>query len=467
MRKTLLSLALAGVALASCTLEPPYHQPGSAVPAAWPTGGPYPAASGEAELVGWKSVVTDPRLSQVVALALANNRDLRVAVADIAESRAQYHIQRAALFPAITANGSATMTGEPLAVATGGTGGGQITEHIYEATAGFSSYELDLFGRVRSLTHAAQEQYFASEQARRAAQITLISEVASDWMTLAADRQLLAIDKAMETSDDETLAVTQGRYDHGVASAVDLAEAKTSAAQAKADTAAAATQAAQDRNALELVVGASVPDDLLADALNDEPAVADTPAGANSDLLLRRPDVLEAEDDLKAENANIGAARAAFFPQITLTGDAGGASTALGTLFTGASRTWLFEPQLAMPLFEGGKNVAGLKSAKAQRDAAIATYQKAIQTAFREVADALARRGTIDDQLSAEAAASNAADQGEQLADARYQHGADSYLNLLIAQRTAYSARQSLVETRLAQGVNRITLYTALGGGWN
>lgn len=466
MRAALISLTLAGATLAACTLEPPYQRPAPPVPAAWPSGGPYPAESGQADVVGWKAVITDPRLAQVIAKALANNRDLRVAVANIEAARAQYHVQRAALFPSITANGEATYAGEPLAVVTGGAGTGQVSEHLYEATAGFSAYQLDLFGQVRSLTHAAQEQYLASEQARRTAQITLVSETASDWMTLAADRQLLSIDKAILASDQETLAITQGRYDYGVASAVDLAEARTAAEQARSDVAAASTQAAQDRNALELVVGAPAPDDLLADTLDEAPPVADTPAGASSALLLRRPDVLQAEDQLKAQNANIGVARAAFFPQITLTGSGGGASTALGTLFAGASRAWLFEPQLAMPLFEGGKNVAGLKSAKAQRDAAVATYEKAIQTAFREVADALARRGTIDEQLSAQAAASAAADEAERLADARYQRGADSYLNLLIARRAADAARQSLVETRLTQGVNRITLYTALGGGW-
>lgn len=466
MRTPPLILA-AALALAGCSLDPAYHRPAAPVPAAWPTGAAYPAASGEADVAQWRRVIADPRLSQVIDQALANNRDLRLAVANIAAARAQFHVQRAGLLPAITATGGASYAGEPIAVVTGGTGTGQVNEHIYQANIGFSAYELDLFGRLHSLSRAAQDQYFAAEEARRAAQISLIAEAASDWMTLAADRELLQIAKDTEASDAETLAVTQGRFDHGVASALDVAEARTALEQARSDVAADTAQAAQDRNALELVVGAPVADALLADRLDETPPVADTPAGASSALLLRRPDVVEAEDQLKAQNANIGAARAAFFPDITLTGSGGGASTALGNLFASASRAWAFEPSLALPLFEGGKNVAGLQYAKAERDAAVATYEKAVQTAFREVADALARRGVIDDQLAAQRAAAAAAREAQDLSQARYQRGADSYLNLLIAERTYYSARQSLVQTELARATNRITLYTALGGGWN
>jgi multidrug efflux system outer membrane protein len=432
----------------------------------WPTGTAYPAASGEAVIAGWREVVTDANLKAVIDQALANNRDLRIATANIAAARAQYHVQRADLFPSITANGAASYAHEPLSVLTGVPGGGSIDEHLYTASVGFSNYELDLFGRIRSLTRAAQDQYFATEEARRTAQISLVAEVAGDWLTLAADRTLLQVAQDTAKSQAASLELTQHRFDAGVASGVDVAQAKTAYEQARSDVASDTTQVAQDRNALELVVGAPVADALLPDGLSDTLPVAETPAGVSSAVLLRRPDVVEAEDQLKAQNANIGAARAAFFPTISLTGSGGATSTALQTLFKGASQTWAFAPNIALPLFEGGRNIAGLNYAKAERDVAVATYEKAIQTAFRETADALARRGTIDEQLAAQIAQRDAAADAAHLATARYERGADTYLNVLIAQRTLYAARQTLVTTQLARATNLVTLYKALGGGW-
>lgn len=459
-------VAAAALAVAGCTLDPAYHRPAQSTPATWPTGPAYPAASGQASVAGWRDVFTEPRLKQVIELALANNRDLRLAVANMAAARAEYHVQRADLFPSITANAGATYAGEPAAAYTGGSGTGRINEHLYSASVGFSSYELDLFGRIRSLTRAAQEQYFATAEARRAAQVTLVAEVAGDWLTLAYDRSLLKIAQDTQRSDAETLAVTQRRLDDGVATALDAAQAKTALEQARSDVASETTQVAQDRNALELIVGAPVPDAMLPEGLDEAPPLAETPAGVSSSVLLGRPDVVEAEDQLKAQNANIGAARAAFFPTISLTGSGGGTSTALSRLFSGGAGAWSFAPSLAMPLFEGGKNVANLAYAKAERDAAVATYEKTVQTAFREVADALARRGTIDEQLAAQKAAAAAASDALQLSTLRYQAGSDTYLNLLIAQRTLYSAQQSLVATQLARSTNLVTLYNALGGGW-
>ncbi|MDR3513541.1 MAG: efflux transporter outer membrane subunit [Caulobacteraceae bacterium] len=458
---------VAASALAGCTLDPAYQRPAAPVPSAWPTGAAYPSTSGQATIAGWRDVVTDARLKQVVEQALANNRDLRIAVANMVAARAQYHVQRADLFPAITANASATYAGEPASAVTGGSGTGRVNEHLYSASVGFSSYELDLFGRVRSLTRAAQEQYFASEEARRAAQISLVAEVAGDWLTLGADRTLLKIAQDTQASDAESLAITQRRLDAGVATALDVAEARTALEQARSDVAADITQVAQDRNALELVVGAPVADALLPDGLDETPPVAETPAGVSSTVLLRRPDVVEAEDQLKAQNANIGAARAAFFPTISLTGSGGGSSTALSRLFSSAAGAWSFAPSISLPLFEGGKNIANLAYAKAERDSAVATYEKSIQTAFREVADALARRGTIDEQLAAQKAESAAAEDALRLSTARYERGSDTYLNLLISQRTLYSARQTLVATQLARSTNLVTLYNALGGGWD
>jgi multidrug efflux system outer membrane protein len=466
MSRPLMALA-AALALAGCTLAPPDRTPAPPIPAAWPTGPAYPAASGDGALSGWRDVILDPDLKAVVEQALANNRDLRIATANIAAARAQYQVQRADLLPAITANGGGTYAGEPLAVFTGGTGTGTVNEHLYTASVGFSAYELDLFGRIRSLTRAAQEQYFATQAARRTAQISLVAEVAGDWLSLGSDRTLLAIAKDTQASDSSSLDLAQKRFEAGVASQVDVSQARSAFEQARSDVAAYTTQVAQDRNALELVVGAPVADALLPAGLPDTLPVAETPAGVSSAVLLRRPDVIQAEDQLKAQNANIGAARAAFFPQITLTGSGGATSTSLSTLFAGASRAWTFAPNLTLPLFEGGRNIAGLHYANAERDVAVATYEKAVQTAFREVADALARRGTIDEQLAAQEAETAAAADALRLTNARYERGSDTYLNVLIAQRTLYAARQSLTATELARATNLVTLYKALGGGWS
>lgn len=457
----------AALALGGCTLDPAYQRPAAPVPAAWPTGPAYAPAAGEAALAGWRDVFTDPRLRAVIDQALANNRDLRVAVANIAAARAQYHVQRAALMPQVSASGGASYASEPLSVETGGSRPGFFNLHQYSANVGVSAYEVDLFGRLHSLSRAAQDQYLATEQARRAAQISLVSEIGAAWLSLAGDRSLLQLAQDTLASDTETLELTRSRFDHGVASALDVAQAKGAVEQAKSDVAAYTTLAAQDRNALELLVGAPVADERLPAGLDADPPLAETPAGISSSVLLQRPDVLQAEAQLKADNADIGAARAAFFPSISLTGSGGATSLALSDLFTGAARSWSFGPTITLPLFAGGKNTANLAYAKAERDAAVATYEKAVQTAFREVADALARRGTIDDQLAAQDAQSAAAADALSLARARYARGSDSYLNLLIAQRTLYAARQSLVATQLARAANRVTLYAALGGGWD
>jgi multidrug efflux system outer membrane protein len=458
--------AVLAAALTGCTLAPAYQRPAAPVPASWPTGPAYPAASGAAQVAGWRDVMADPKLRAVIEQALANNRDLRIAVANIAQSRAQFHIQRADLFPAITANGGATYASEPLAALAPQAGAGTVREHLYSASVGFSAYELDVFGRVRSLTIAAQEQYFASEEARRAVQISLVAEVATDWLTLASDEDLLAIAKDTVLSTKQSLDLTRNRFNGGIASQVDVSQAQVEYDTARGDVASFTTQVAQDRNALDLVVGAPVPDHLLPTTLGMAPPLTETPAGISSAILLNRPDVIEAEHQLKAQNADIGAARAAFLPQITLTGSYGSISPSLSRLFAGPAAAWTFAPNIVLPLFEGGRNIAGLRSAEAQRDAAVASYEKAIQTAFRETADSLARRGTIADQLSAERAGTDAADDALRLINARYQRGSDTFLNVLIAQRTLYLSRQSLVRAELADDTSLVTLYKALGGGW-
>jgi multidrug efflux system outer membrane protein len=469
MRRRLLALALL-TALAACELAPAYHRPAAPVPAAFPSGPAYAPPPGAAQpIVGWRDFFSDPKLSGVIEQALANNRDLRVAVANIAAARAQYHVQRAGLFPTITGNAAATYGQEPASVVTGGvTPGatGTYNERLYSLTAGVNNFQLDLFDKVHDLTRAAQEQYFANQRARDAAQITIVSEVASDYLTVGSDRALLQIARDTLKSGEETLKVIRLRFGVGTDSQLDVSNAETLVQQARFDVARLTTQVAQDRNALDLVVGAPVPDAQLPTGVGEPVVVLDKlPSALSSDVLLTRPDVLEAEDQLRAQNANIGAARAAFFPNIALTGDGGLTSLALSALFRASSATWTFAPTISQTIFDAGANRGNLDYAKAQRDAGVANYEKAIQTAFREVADALAQRGTIDEQLAAQQGLTAAADKSQRLYDARYRQGSDTYLNLLLAQRSYYSARQTLVASQLAQSSNLVTLYAALGGG--
>ncbi len=461
----------AAALLSGCIdLAPAYHRPAAPTPATFPTGPAYaPPPLTAQPALGWREFFSDPKLKSVIDQALANNRDLRVAVANVAAARAQYRVQRAALFPTIVAQGSATFAEEPADVIAGGAapgGTGAFNEHLYSLTAGASAYELDLFGKVRDLTRAQQDLYFATRQARDAAQITLVSQVAAGYLTVGADRALLAITEDTLKSASDTLAVVKLRYDNGVASGLDISQSQTIVDQARFDVARLTTQVAQDRNALDLVVGAPVTDDLLPSEPSDSIVVLERlPAAISSNVLLDRPDVLQAEDQLRAANANIGAARAAFFPNIQLTGSGGLISLALSTLFRSSAATWTFIPTISQTLFDAGANRGNLQLAKAQRDASVASYEKAIQTAFREVADGLAERGTIDEQLAAQQALVATSDDALRLSLARYQQGSDTYLNVLIAQRTLYVARQTLVTTQLAKAANLVTLYAALGGG--
>jgi multidrug efflux system outer membrane protein len=468
VRRILIAAALA-CGLAGCVDLAPRAGPHPAVvPAAFPSGGAYPppSAAPEAATAPWRQVFVDERLRAVIAQALDTNRDLRLAIANIAAARGQYAVQRSNLLPRLNATAQASYGQIPYSVYDGGAAAGDYNERLYSLGGSVSAFQLDLFGKVRNQTRAALEQYFASRAARDAAQITLIGEVANDWLTIGSDRALLAVAKDTLKSGQESLALTQARFDRGVASDLDVAQARTTVEQARFDEARLTTLVAQDRNALELVVGAPVAEDRLPADIPGEGVVAgDPPAGLASRVLLTRPDVAQAEDQLKAASANIGAARAAFFPDISLTGSGGVTSLALSTLFKSAAETWSFAPTVTQPIFDAGANRGNLAYAKAQRDAALATYEKAVQTAFREVADALAQRGTIAAQLAAQQALTEASAQSYRLAQARYERGADSYLNALIAQRTLYAARQTLIATRLAQAANRVTLYTALGGG--
>ncbi|WP_179504426.1 MULTISPECIES: efflux transporter outer membrane subunit [unclassified Sphingomonas] len=453
--------ALAGgamLALGACNLAPKYVRPDLPVAPSLPQGTSYPTladGAGGVDAIGWQAFFTDQQLKDTIALALSSNRDLRSAVAAVAQARATYKVDRAALVPTVTAGPTAS-----------GSRSNGVTSESYQLSGGVSSYEVDLFGKLRNTSRAAFEAYLASDEGRKATQITLVSETATAWLTLAADRDALAVAQATLASRTKTLQLTQQLETNGVGTKLAVAQAQTAFDTARADVADYTTYVAQDRNALELLTGAPVPEALLPKTLGEgRQTLASLPVGLSSDVLLRRPDVLQAEHTLKEANARIGAARAAFFPSISLTGLLGLASTSLSGLFSGGTFAWSASGSATQTLFDGGVNAGNLAYAKASRDAAVASYEKAIQTAFREVADALARRGTIDDKVAAQESYAANAEKAAQITLARYQNGIDTFLEPLDADRTAYTARQALVTARLARATNMVTLYEVLGGG--
>ena len=469
VRFTLAPLALVAL-LTGCSLMPAYQQPAAPVPTTFAgdtsTGG-MGTAMPVSEL-GWRDVFADPSLQRVIELSLANNRDLRVAVLNIEKARAQYRVQDAALFPTVTASGSGSGSRTPGDLSLTGR---PMVSHSYSATLGFSAYELDLFGRVRSLNAQALEEFFSTAEARRSTQISLVAEVATAWLTMGADQDLLQLAQDTLASQGNTYRLNQRSFDLGVASALTLRQAQTSVETARVDVEKYTSQVAQDRNALVLLVGADLPADLLPKALPDAGAAAASPLagippGLPSDLLQRRPDILQAERALKAANANIGAARAAFYPNISLTASAGSSSASLSGMFKGGSGNWSFVPQISLPIFDGGANQANLDIAKTDRDIYIAQYEKSIQTAFREVSDALAQRSTLGRQLDAQQALVDATSESYRLSDARFKRGVDSYLSVLDSQRSLYTAQQNLITTRLSRFTNLATFYKTLGGGW-
>ena len=467
--------AIAAVsALAGCNLAPAYVRPPSAIPAALPQGDSYPAAATDAPditRIGWREFFIDERLRRVIQAGLDNNRDLQIAAGNVLQARAQYRVQRADLAPNVAASGSATYTNSPTAGATSTAGaaaapGGTGDSPFYSATVGLTAFELDLFGRVRNLNRAALERYFASEEAQRSVRISLIAEIATAWLTLAADQDQLALSQRTLQTFEDTLRLTTAQFRIGVASELESRQAETNYQAARNDIAVLRTRIAQDRNALDLLVGAPVGPADLPSRLGDGRVTAEAlPTNLSSNVLLRRPDILQAEHQLIAENANIGAARAAFFPTISLTAALGTISTALTGLFAGGSFGYTAGPSVGLPLFDGGRARGNLAYAQASRQIAVAQYQKAVQTAFREAADALAQRGTIGEQIAAQTARAEAAQAAAGLSEARYRAGVESFLISLDAQRTAYAAQQQLVATRYARGGNLIELYRALGGG--
>ncbi len=471
MKRTAIALGLASgllLSLAGCaTMAPEYTRPAPPVPSAWPAGPAYKEGVAKSDKpvadIPWQEFFVDPQLRKVISLALENNRDLRVAALNIERSRALYQIQRSDLFPKVDATAAGSVQRVPADLSSTGRA---VTAEQYSVGLGISSYEVDLFGRVRSLKDQALEQYLATEQARRSVQISLVSQVAATYLALAADRERLQLAKDTLTSQQESYKLTRSRFEAGVSSALDLHQAQTSVDTARVDIARFTTLAAQDENGLNLVVGAPVSADLLPKALSETLIpLKEVPPGLPSDVLLSRPDILQAEGLLKGANANIGAARAAFFPRITLVSSVGFGSDELGGLFKGDSFAWSFAPRITLPIFDAGSNKANLTVAEVDREIAVAQYEKAIQTAFREVADALAQRGTIDDQLTAQQSLTDATSQSYLLSQARYEKGVDSYLNVLDSQRSLYGAQQGLITVRLSRLANLVTLYKALGGG--
>lgn len=465
LRRTFVAVAL--FALSACTMAPAYTRPDAPVPAEWPSGPAYKESAVKppdkaAAAITWQDFFIHGQLQKLIRLALENNRDLRVAALNIERSRALYRIQRADLLPTVQAAARGIEQRVPESIsATGQT----MNVHQYNADLGFSSYELDLFGRVRSLKDKALEEFFATEEARRSLQISLVSEVAGIYLSLAADKERLKIAQDTLESQQTTYKLIKSRFEAGASSELDLRQAQTSVDSARVDIARYTGLAAQDQNALALVIGSPVPADLIPAGLSEMSALKELSAGLSSDLLQHRPDIMQAEHLLKAANANIGAARAAFFPRITLTTSIGVASDQLSGLFQRGTGAWSFAPQISLPIFDSGRNFANLKVTEVDRELSLARYEKAIQVAFREVSDALAQYGTLGDQMEAQQSLRDATAASYRLSEARYRSGIASYLNVLDAQRSLYSAQQGLISVRLSRLINLATLYKVLGGG--
>lgn len=451
MTKRSLAL-LISLFLTGCSLAPDYQRPAAPIPASYETTSKATAQ----QATGWQQVFTDPALQKLIDTALQNNRDLRVAILNVETYQAQYRIQRAAQLPTVTASGAQTRQLSYGAISNKDT-----------ATIGISAYELDLYGRLRNLKDQALENYLAQEETQRSTQLTLIANVATAYMTLLADQDLLQLTEQTAKSYAQSYQLTEQRYRAGISSSLDLSQSRSSLESVNTSLAQYRRQVSLDKNALRLLVGTEIPTELSA-GLPAQDLTLLTPLGAEvpSSLLTRRPDILAAEHALKAANANIGAARAAFFPTISLTANAGSTSSSLNKLFDGGSGSWLFEPSIDLPIFDWGTREAQLDVAKIQEKIEVATYEKAIQTAFREVADGLVAQDGYHDQLQAQQALVDATRSYYQQAQNRYEKGIDSYLTLLDAQRSLFTAEQGLVSTRLALLSNRVSLFKALGGGW-
>jgi multidrug efflux system outer membrane protein len=461
---------LLGIALVlgACTLAPKYTRPEAPITADWPSGAAYQetrttTGAPTASALGWQEFFTDENLQKIIETALNNNRDLQLAALNVQRARALYGIQRAELFPSVNASGSGIRQRVPADLSTTGK---EITAEEYSVNLGISSWEIDFFGRIQSLKDRALEEYLATEQARRSAQILLVSAVANGYLTLAADRENLKLAQSTLETQEATYNLIRRQYQIGIANELDLRRAQTQVDTARGEMARNTQQVAQDENALNLLVGSPSPvtNEILPADLDGVKPPKEISPGMSSEVLLRRPDILAVENRLKAANANIGAVRAAFFPRIALTTGAGTASSELSGLFKSGSGTWIFAPQIVMPIFDA-RLWPAYEATKVEKEIALAQYEKAIQTAFREVADALAVRGTVDQQLSAQQSLMDAAAVTYRLSIIRYNNGIDSYLSVLDAQRSLYAAEQGLIAIRLTRLANQVRLYAVLGGG--
>lgn len=452
------------VCLGGCTMAPKYTRPEAPIPADWPSGPAYketPSKQGApaAADLQWREFFADERLQAIIATALKNNRDLRVAALNVERARALYRVQRAELLPKVETGVKAIKQRVKISGSTG-----LVTLEEYNVNLGVTSWEVDFFGRIRSLSKRALEEFFATEHARRSAQILLVSEVANAYLTLAADRENLKLAQSTLETQQAAYNLIRRRFEVGIAPELDLRQAQTRVDAARVDVAQYTELAAQDENALNLLAGSPVAADLLPGELSAVKPLRDVSPGTSSEVLLRRPDILQAEQTLKGANANIGAARAAFFPRVALTTAIGSASGELSGLFKSGSFVWSYAPQIVLPIFDA-RTWSALTVSKVDREIAVAQYEKAIQVAFREVANALARRGTLGDQMEAQQSLLEATEKTYRLSNARYEKGIDIYLNVLDAQRSLYAAQQGLIAVRLAKLANQVRLYAVLGGG--
>lgn len=451
------------VLLAGCTLAPKYDRPEAPVPKTWPSGPSYQDTkqAPQASQLPWRDFITDPRLREVVAVALANNRDLRVTGLNVEKAKAMFGISRATLLPIVNATGNWYQERVPADLSSSGN---IYTAEKYSVNLGLAAWEIDFFGRIRSLKDAALEQYLATDEARRSAQILLVATVTQAYLALAADREALQLVTSTLEAQEASYNMIRKRYEVGMASELDLRRSQTQVETARGDVARYTQLVAQDENGLNLLVGSSVRPDLLPRDLSGVTLPRDISAGLSSDVLLGRPDVLAAEHFLKAANANIGAARAALFPRISLTTSFGTASADLSGLFKGGSNVWTFAPQIVMPIFDPRLWYA-YDVTKLEKEISVAQYEKSVQTAFREVADALAEKGTVSRRVTAQQSLVDAMAVVYRLSEMRYEKGIDSYLSVLDAQRSLYGAQQGLILLRLASVNNIVTLYKTLGGG--
>jgi multidrug efflux system outer membrane protein len=467
MNRQLLFL-LVGIVLflGGCSLAPKYTQPKAPIPVEWPQGAAYKGAQAAPEaakvsMLKWREFFTDEQLQKIIKTALHNNRDLRLAALNVERARALYGIQRAELFPAVNAVGAGSKQRVPADLSMTGE---SMTMELYSVNLGIASWEIDFFGRIRSLKDRALQEYLATEQARSSAQIALVAEVARVYLTLAADRANLKLAQSTLETQQANYNLIKRSCEIGLATELDLRQAQTRVDAARRDVPRFTQLAAQDQNALNLLAGSPVPENLLPVDLSSVTPPSEISPGLSSETLLNRPDIVAAEHRLKGAYAFIGAARAAFFPRISLTTSIGTASAELSGLFKSGSGAWNFAPQIILPIFDA-RTWAALRVTKADRKIILTQYEKAIQTAFREVADSLAVQGTINQQVSAQQSLVNAVAETYRLSNIRYTNGIDSYLAVLVAQRSLYGQQQVLIALRLVRFANQVRLYAVLGGG--